>query len=227
MSASPVLDRQELDAPPDEIPAYILDAAEAIAAAEPLLRPKSVGRKSLLTATTIVKLLTALRQGLHPEPACRLAGISWSTFRNWCERGDDAAGNGPYAAFVQAVKVAEAEAEYETLGYVRNASKLPQFWAAGMTFLERRHPDRWRRPSENAAVQVNVGIVVGIQASDDQRKGLVPQMVLEQVTVSVPALSPPADTLPALSPDLGMAVSDDLVEAKATPIDPVSPANVA
>lgn len=148
-----------------------------------------------LTPAIAVKLLSVIREGLHYEPACDLAGISYRTFLNWRDRGEDEAEDGPFAALMRAVKVAEAEAERETIGYVRAASRDPRFWAAGMTWAERRHPDRWKR-RDDSQVTVNVGVTMGYERQ------------LEPPTVTVQALSPAPETLTALSPVPGILVSD-------------------
>lgn len=66
---------------------------------------------------------------------------------------------------------------FARLQNVRAAGKLPQFWAAEMTYLERRHPDRWgRRTGEADAPRVIVQI--GARDSDVTiNVGVVNQMV--------------------------------------------------
>jgi hypothetical protein len=50
---------------------------------------------------------------------------------------------------------------------VRKAGADPRFWAASMTYLERRHPERWARRSEgNDGPKVVVQI--GVRDSDVQ-----------------------------------------------------------
>lgn len=162
---------------PTPTPDYILHAAELSHQIDQSGGSGSVARK--FGPQAVVILLTALRDGLHYEPACRLAGVSYEAFRVWCRRGEDEAEDGPYATFACAVKLAEAEAEAESVRYVRAAQRDPRFWAAGMTFLERRHPDRWKR--QDGPIQVNVGISVGIGATDDSRRGLLPDIVIAQI----------------------------------------------
>lgn len=211
-------DRQDIDAGEREpVPDYILKAAEA---AGEWWAKSDRDPRIKFTPPTIVKLLTALRDGNHYEPACALAGVTYSQFRNWMNKAEDEGEDGPFGAVARAVKVAEAEAEAESVRYVRAASRDPRFWAAGMTFLERRHPDRWRRPSDNTAVQVHVGVAIGVQASEAQRRAIVPQVVSQP-------LSPTPEPLTALSPAPERAVSDVQGEAKATPMEGVSPPNVA
>jgi hypothetical protein len=47
------------------------------------------------------------------------------------------------------------------------SGKDPRFWAAEMTYLERRHPDRWGRRQEEAAGP-KVVVQIGIKDSDVQ-----------------------------------------------------------
>ncbi len=50
---------------------------------------------------------------------------------------------------------------------VRKASQLPQFWAAGMTVLERKFPDKWgRRPEDSSTPRIVVQI--GVKDGDVQ-----------------------------------------------------------
>ena len=91
-------------------------------------------------------------------------------FVNDSDDGDEAA-----IAFRDAIEKAEALAESETVRNVRQASKLPQFWAAGMTYLERKHPERWgRRQEDSAAPKVVVNI--GVRDSDVQVQVLSPSV---------------------------------------------------
>ena len=218
-----------------DLPEYILKACEA--AGEWWAKSDRDPRIKFQPAV-ILKLLTAIREGMHYEPACALAGVSYRQFLNWQNIAEDQGPETPHGVVSAALKVAEAEAEGETVRYVRAASRLPQFWTAGMTFLERRHPDRWRRPDAGQTVNVQVGVALGVQVSDEQRGAYIPR--LSPVVISqnqaqlcdVPsagdqALSPPSNTLSALSPVPQTAVSADIGEAKATPNRGVSPPDVA
>lgn len=124
------------------------------------------GRPPILNDTDKVQiLLAALRDGNYRETACKLAGISKQTLYNALKRAE--AGDEQAILFVDALEKAEALAESETVGNVRSASKLPQFWAAGMTWLERKSPDRWgRRQDDTSAPKVIVQI--GARDSDVQ-----------------------------------------------------------
>jgi hypothetical protein len=51
----------------------------------------------------------------------------------------------PYDVFLDAYKKATAIAEATAVENVRRAGTDPLYWAASMTFLERRFPERWAR----------------------------------------------------------------------------------
>lgn len=186
-----------------EIPAYILECAETIAHHDKRLRAMSPPCK--LTPALAVRLLATLREGAHYEPACALAGISYRAFREWMNRAEDEDDEGPFAALAHAVKVAEAEAEVETVRDVRKASKDNRFWAAGMTFLERRHSDRWRRPDSAQQVNVNVGVALGVQVSDEQRRAIVPSVQIPSINGEVVQAGHTADTAQTFASDASLS----------------------
>jgi len=209
------------------IPEYILDACQA--AGEWWAKSEQDPRFKF-QPSVVLKLLSAIREGAHYEPACSIAGMSYGQLRNWLNAAEDNGPESPHGRFAVALKIAESEAELETMSYVRAASRDPRFWAAGMTFLERRHPDRWKRRDDNA-VQVNIGVALGVQASETQRQAIVPIIEIAPINaISSPhgaALSPSPESANALSPTAPMPVSVDMGEAKATPNDSVSPPSVA
>lgn len=126
--------------------------------------PGGIGRPPLESDPEVVNLiLSALADGNYRETACRIAGISKQALYNILkrsERGDAAA-----AAFVDAMEKAEAMAEAGIVKNVRKASESPQFWAAGMTLLERRLPDRWGKRQDDASVP-RVVVQIGARDSD-------------------------------------------------------------
>jgi hypothetical protein len=125
-----------------------------------------IGRPAGLSEPDQVQaFLAAITDGNYRETACKLAGISKSMLHRWlesAEHGDEAA-----IAFRNALEKAEAFAESETVRNVRNASKLPQFWAAGMTWLERKSPDRWGRRQDDQNTP-KVVVQIGVRDSDVQ-----------------------------------------------------------
>jgi len=95
-----------------------------------------------LTKTLQKKICEGVLAGNYPVTAAKAAGISHQTYYNWMERGKS--GEEPFDAFAEAVEHAEAVAEREMVEIVREAASTKQ-WAAAMTWLERRHSDRWSR----------------------------------------------------------------------------------
>lgn len=81
-------------------------------------------------------------------------------------------GDPRYQAFAHVVRAAEAIAESSAVRNVRAAGKQPQFWAAEMTYLERKYPDRWGRRQEDQNVP-RVIVNIGVKDSDVQI-GLIP-----------------------------------------------------
>lgn len=120
------------------------------------------GRMSARDAARAARVVDAIRAGNYHETACRVAGVDAATFEEWCMRGEEQEA-GAYRRFLDAVIAAEGEAEAEIVERVRDASKLPQYWAAGATWLERRHSARWKRQEASvsgSAVTINVGIAL-------------------------------------------------------------------
>lgn len=108
----------------------------------------------------IYKLLKSIASGNYKQTACRIAGIAPQTLYNLIDQAK--AGYIPAIRLIDALEKAEAFAEGEMVDCVRNAAKSgPQYWAAGMTYLERRQPDRWgKRQDDSSAPKVIVQIGV-------------------------------------------------------------------
>jgi hypothetical protein len=115
-------------------------------------QPEKVGR-----------LFDLIVAGNYRETAARIVGITDRAIRMWMQKAD--AGDERYQAVANVVHVAEALAESSAVRDVRAAGKSPQFWAASMTYLERRYPGKWgRRPDDTEVPRVIVQI--GIKDSD-------------------------------------------------------------
>lgn len=100
-----------------------------------------LGRPTKLTEDVQERILAATSAGNYKVTAAASAGISYATLREWERKGEE--GIEPYAAFSEALKRAEAEAEVRAVAFVNKA--MASDWKAAMTFLERRHPDKFRR----------------------------------------------------------------------------------
>lgn len=135
--------------------------AEAIAAS---YIPPATGRPSDIgDAHLLHELFEAVRAGNYFETACDLVGLSPAAAYNWKKRGE--AGEEPYKRFVDTLKRASAQAEAVAVANVRKAGQSPQFWAAEMTYLERRHPEKWGRRQDSEGGP-KVVVQVGGSATD-------------------------------------------------------------
>jgi hypothetical protein len=154
-----------------------------------LYQPPETGRHSDIgSQTTVQQFLEAVGDGNYIETAAKLAGLSKQSVYEWIKRGQQAEtpAEAAFKVFADAVEKAEARAEAKMLANVRRASELPQFWAAGMTVLERRHPDRWGKRQDDSSVP-KVVVNIGVGAGD------------VQVGVINATFAPPTSSL---SPDL-------------------------
>jgi hypothetical protein len=125
--------------------------------------PAPTGRPSLLTQPdTLQLLLAAIADGASREDAAREAGIAPRTLFNWlkkAELGDDTA-----QAFMHALEKEEAKVKRRCTKNVLNAGDDPRFWAASMTYLERKDPEHWGRRNEDGSgpkVLVQIGVGAG------------------------------------------------------------------
>ncbi len=126
--------------------------------------PTGAGRVSDIADAAKVKVfLTALTEGCYRNTACSLADISKQTLSNWTRKAGE--GNKAAQLFVDAVEKAEAWAERELVADVRRAGKKEQFWAASMTMLERKYPDKYGRRNEDTSV-AKVIVQIGARDSD-------------------------------------------------------------
>jgi len=94
----------------------------------------------------IGRLIDFLRAGHYRDTAAVLAGLTSRSVRGWMEAAEN--GDGRFDAVANAIRIAEAQAEDESLRDVRSAGRDPRFWAASMTWLERKYPDRYGRRTE-------------------------------------------------------------------------------
>jgi hypothetical protein len=140
--------------------------------------PSGAGRPSAIAdASTLQVFLSELEHGIHMEPAADLAGIAPNTVRAWLKRGED--GEAPFDLFLRAYKRAKGAIESKVTRNIIAASEEPRFWAAGATYLERTHPERWARRSEDSGGP-KVVVQIGVRDSDVQVsiQGQSPQLAI-------------------------------------------------
>ena len=80
-----------------------------------------------------------------------------------------------------------------------------------MTLLERSDPEHWGRRDPDKGVQVNIGVAIGVQASEDARRAIVPQVVIREIASNnaiVPALDTPLSPVREIAPDFRLAVTE-------------------
>ena len=138
------------------------------------------GQPTKLNATIIENLATLIGQGSYLVTACNICGIAYPTWRDWMSIADEDIENDRetmYTKFSSAIKRAEADNEHRIAQLVIQAAQGGQViktttttrkdgsstteevtaqpqWLAGMTYLERRHPDRWGRKDRHQ-VEIN------------------------------------------------------------------------
>ena len=99
-----------------------------------------MGRPTKLTPAIREKLILAVQAGNYREAAAAYAGIAPATLYNWLEKGKKAK-RGPYLELLEAINVAEGEAEARIVLSIR--TKIPDDPNLGIRFLERRYAARW------------------------------------------------------------------------------------
>ena len=99
-----------------------------------------MARPSKLTPEITKRLIEAIRAGNYYEAACAYAGIHYSTFRKWMQKGETAK-SGKFREFFEAIMQAEYEAEARMVALWQK--HMPEDYRAIRDFLERRYPERW------------------------------------------------------------------------------------
>lgn len=98
------------------------------------------GRPTKLTPEVQERLCAAISAGNYYQAACGAAGISYSKFRDWMNRGKKQR-KGLFRDFREAVLKAERDAEARVVNQWQE--HMPEDWRACRDFLARRYPKRW------------------------------------------------------------------------------------
>lgn len=101
------------------------------------------GRRPKLTPELTEQLCALIRDGHYLAHAAEAVGVHRSTVHRWLQRGAEAK-SGPYRAFYDAFKKAEAELQQRCLERIQQAADNGT-WQAAAWLLERRFPRYWSR----------------------------------------------------------------------------------
>jgi hypothetical protein len=114
-----------------------------------------MARPTALTPDVQAKVCDAMRIGAYQKEAARFAGVAENTLLSWLKTGRADVADGEdsvHARFVADFEAAEAQAVIRGLTVVQRAAAEGD-WRAAMTWMARRHPDRW---GERGQVDVRV-----------------------------------------------------------------------
>lgn len=131
------------------------------------------GRPTKFTPEVREKILAAIRAGNYAGVAADYAGVGETTFYRWLQKGREAK-SGKFREFWVAVKKAEREAEVRAVAQIQK--HMDSNWQAAMTYLERKHPDRWGR-RDRLQVEINPRQALGelLSLSDDDLDAVIDQ----------------------------------------------------
>ena len=101
---------------------------------------RGIGRPSKLTPETKEQLFAALQRGLSYKDSCIHAGIDFSTFCIWRNKGKIRK-SGPFSDFLKELKRVQVDGKLALINKVR-ADKT---WQSHAWLLERQYPDEFAR----------------------------------------------------------------------------------
>jgi hypothetical protein len=90
------------------------------------------------------KIRSALVAGNTYEAACRLGGVSLSTFMRWMKQGRESKEGTMARDFYESMEFASAQAEHRNVMCIQNAAGKGN-WQAAAWWLERRRPQNFAR----------------------------------------------------------------------------------
>ena len=103
------------------------------------------GRKTKLTPHVQEVIVDGINAGLTFRLTCARAGVTYTTFYNWLEKGE-AAKSGVLREFFDAVERAKADSALRLVSQI--TLQAPTDWRAAAFILERRFPDDYGKRSE-------------------------------------------------------------------------------
>jgi hypothetical protein len=109
---------------------------------------KGRGAPLKLNDTMIDALAELVAAGNYLVTAAQVCKIDYTSLNRWLNIAQDDLNAGNETVFTKlyyALKAAEARAEADFVAVVKEAAQVKREWLPAMTFLERRHPERWGR----------------------------------------------------------------------------------
>jgi hypothetical protein len=110
------------------------------------------------------KLIEALRSGAYRIDACRAAGIHYNTLLAWEKKGESEK-SGEFLEFLEALRMAEAEAVITNIDVITRAAQDGD-WRAAAWFLEHKYPDKWARVEKRADQHQGVTLIFSGEVKD-------------------------------------------------------------
>jgi len=127
--------------------------AWALHGTDPPTCPHHAGRRrpAKFNPETVERIVQLLAAGNYHETTASAVGISAKTFYQWLRRGapDGHPNDIAYRDFRERVERAISEGEARNVALIARAASNDN-WQAAAWLLERRHPERWARPSQRA-----------------------------------------------------------------------------
>jgi len=131
----------------------------------PIPRPKG-GKPTKCSDAVITAVADYVSSGGYPTPALESLGIVGQCHNQWLNNAQRDYDQGLtrheslFITYAEEIGKAVAKWEQTMITRVSDASAAgPQYWAAAMTALERRHPERWaRRERQDTTRQTTVQI---------------------------------------------------------------------
>jgi hypothetical protein len=99
------------------------------------------GRPSKLTPEVTKTLIDAIGLGASYKDASEAAGISYSLFAEWMQKGREQK-KGEFVDFMEAVRAEEAAAALRHLAVINNAAAKGE-WKASLEWLRARRKTEW------------------------------------------------------------------------------------
>lgn len=143
-----------------------------------IVNPVIKRKGSLMTTTAIPRKLNqgmidalslSIAKGNYYVTACALNNISEFALYDWLKKSevDDKGGlteeESIYIRLAKSLKRAEAQAEAKLVEIIRESAEVKREWLPAITFLERRHPERWGRKDRVQVEQhkrVEISVIV-------------------------------------------------------------------